>query len=77
MAAQAALHHVEMEEGFFQPVQFIHGGHFIQRLDTVGGAAPTGSCRVAGRRLSVPYAATYVFYVPSLPRPSPATWSTR
>ncbi len=42
---------------------------FIQRLDTVGGVGPTGACPHVGLVRSVPYSATYVFYVPSLPRP--------
>jgi hypothetical protein len=35
---------------------------FIQRLDTTGGLAPTGAC-VAGTTASVPYTATYTFWV--------------
>ena len=35
---------------------------FIQRLDTAGGLAPTGSC-VEGTTASVPYTATYTFWV--------------
>jgi Protein of unknown function (DUF3455) len=34
---------------------------FIQRLHTVGGAAPTASCKVSDHAL-VPYSATYYFY---------------
>jgi uncharacterized protein DUF3455 len=34
---------------------------YIQRLDTKGGLAPTGTCDSTGQ-LSVPYTATYVFY---------------
>ncbi len=50
-------------EGIFADVSF------IQRLDTVGGVGPTGACPRAGLLRIVPYSATYVFYVPSLPRP--------
>jgi hypothetical protein len=50
-------------EGIFANVSF------IQRLETVGGLAPNGSCGRAGIQSFVPYTATYVFYVPSLPRP--------
>jgi hypothetical protein len=35
---------------------------FIQRLDTIGGLAPTGAC-VDGTTASVPYTATYTFWV--------------
>jgi hypothetical protein len=35
---------------------------FIQRVQTVGGAAPAGECSTAGARAFVPYAADYVFY---------------
>lgn len=35
---------------------------FIQRLDTTGGLAPTGAC-VEGTTASVPYTATYTFWV--------------
>ncbi len=49
-----------------------HGGEgrmtkvsYIQRLDTVGGIAPSGACSVVGATAEVPYSATYYFYVPS------------
>jgi Protein of unknown function (DUF3455) len=35
----------------------------IQRVDTVGGVGPTGTC-VADAHLAVPYSATYYFYAP-------------
>ena len=37
----------------------------IQRVDTVGGKAPAGGCEsaTAGKEISVPYSATYYFYV--------------
>ena len=54
-------------EGIFANVSF------IQRLETVGGVGPTGRCPRAGLLRIVPYAATYVFYVPSLPRPDVPT----
>lgn len=34
---------------------------YIQRLDTVGGAAPSGSC-VTGQMARIPYQATYDFW---------------
>jgi hypothetical protein len=37
---------------------------YINRLDTSGGAAPTGSC-TSGQTAGVPYSARYLFYVPS------------
>jgi Protein of unknown function (DUF3455) len=44
-------------KGRFAPVRS------IQRLDTVGGAAPTAaSAAQAGQELRVPYTATYAFY---------------
>jgi hypothetical protein len=43
--------------GDFTKVAYIH------RLDTVGGAAPSGSC-VAGQTARVPYQATYDFWAP-------------
>lgn len=46
---------------------------FIQRLDTVGGVGPTGTCPHAGLLRIVPYSAIYVFYVPSLARPEVPT----
>ena len=50
-------------EGLFADVTF------LQRLETEGGLAPTGTCRRPGSRTYVPYAATYVFWSGSLPRP--------
>jgi hypothetical protein len=48
-----------------------HGGEgkmskvsYVQRLDTVGGNAPAGSCS-AGATANVPYSATYYFYAPT------------
>jgi Protein of unknown function (DUF3455) len=44
------------------------GGHtltrttYIQRLNTLGGVAPSTECRQIGQRLFVPYEADYVFY---------------
>jgi len=35
----------------------------IQRVDTLGGVGPTGTC-VADAHLAVPYTATYYFYAP-------------
>jgi hypothetical protein len=35
---------------------------YINRLDTSGGAAPTGSC-ISGQTVGVPYTAQYLFYV--------------
>jgi hypothetical protein len=35
---------------------------FIQRLNTVGGVAPSTSCSELGTRMLVPYEADYVFY---------------
>jgi hypothetical protein len=49
--------------GIFTPTTF------IQRLNTVGGAAPAGSCPREGLRLPVAYEARYVFYAAGLPRP--------
>jgi hypothetical protein len=43
----------------------ISGTSFIQRVNTVGGAAPSTGCRRPthiGKRAYVPYAADYVFY---------------
>jgi hypothetical protein len=37
---------------------------YINRLDTTGGAAPSGSC-TSGQTIGVPYTAAYLFYVPS------------
>ena len=39
---------------------------FINRLETRGGAAPTGSCS-NGQTTGVPYTAQYLFYAPSAP----------
>jgi Protein of unknown function (DUF3455) len=36
---------------------------YIQRLNTGGGAAPTGACSSEGVTTSVPYTADYAFYV--------------
>jgi hypothetical protein len=48
-----------------------HAGHgllsevsFIQRLDTIGGAAPSTPPTQAGLEVRVPYTATYVFFEP-------------
>jgi hypothetical protein len=35
---------------------------YIQRVSTVGGAAPAGDCTTVGAKALVPYAADYVFY---------------
>jgi hypothetical protein len=37
---------------------------YVQRLDTKGGLAPTGTC-ASTDQLAVPYSATYVFYTPA------------
>jgi hypothetical protein len=37
---------------------------YIQRLETVGGVAPTGAC-TDGSQVAVPYHAQYRFYVPA------------
>jgi hypothetical protein len=37
---------------------------YIQRLNTIGGVAPTDTC-TAGDQVSVPYQALYRFYVPA------------
>ena len=37
---------------------------YIQRLDTVGGVAPTGAC-ATGETKDVPYEATYDFWAPA------------
>ena len=37
---------------------------YIQRLDTVGGVAPSGAC-TTGQAVSVPYEATYAFWARS------------
>ncbi len=38
------------------------GIRYVQRLDTVGGAAPAGSCVTLGEETRVPYTADYAFY---------------
>ena len=38
------------------------GTTFIQRVNTVGGVAPTTDCPAVGAKLLVPYEADYVFY---------------
>jgi hypothetical protein len=42
---------------------------YVQRLDTVGGAAPSEGCDAdhAGDEVRQPYEATYAFYYPSAP----------
>ena len=45
-------------EGMFGSVSY------IQRLDTKGGVAPTGTC-TQGAQVGVPYSATYLFYAPA------------
>lgn len=45
----------------------------IQRVDTGGGVAPTGSCQPSGQPLHVPYVATYHFYKRQHPALKPAT----
>jgi hypothetical protein len=42
---------------------------YVQRLDTVGGAAPSAGCDAnhAGAEVRQPYEATYAFYYPSAP----------
>jgi Protein of unknown function (DUF3455) len=37
---------------------------YVQRLETRGGVAPTGSCQ-AGASVAVPYTATYNFWAPA------------
>jgi hypothetical protein len=37
---------------------------YVQRLATVGGLAPTGTCS-SGNQVAVPYRAQYRFYVPA------------
>ena len=44
------------------------GGSFsgitsIQRVSTVGGAAPAGGCPLAGYRIRMPYTADYYFFI--------------
>jgi hypothetical protein len=45
------------------------GTRYVQRLDTVGGAAPASGCDAAhaGATVDVDYRATYVFYAPRQP----------
>jgi hypothetical protein len=38
------------------------GVHFVQRINTNGGAGPTGTCERAGTERRVDYTAEYVFY---------------
>jgi Protein of unknown function (DUF3455) len=38
------------------------GVHFVQRVNTSGGVAPTGSCPTAGAEQRVDYTADYIFY---------------
>lgn len=40
----------------------LSGTRFVQRIDTVGGVAPSGACPVPGTEQRVPYSAEYVFY---------------
>jgi hypothetical protein len=42
----------------------LQGVHFVQRVETHGGAAPASGCDQAtlGAETKVPYTATYVFY---------------
>jgi hypothetical protein len=40
----------------------LSGTTYIQRVNTVGGVAPSGDCPAVGARLFVPYTADYVFY---------------
>jgi hypothetical protein len=44
----------------------------VQRLHTVGGAAPKGGCfeAEAGKQLRIPYTADYYFFAPSQPTPA-------
>ncbi|MFF7975668.1 DUF3455 domain-containing protein [Streptomyces sp. NPDC007905] len=37
---------------------------YVQRLNTAGGVAPSGTC-TQGAQTSVPYSATYLFYAPA------------
>lgn len=58
--------------GIFSPTTF------IQRLQTVGGLAPTTPCGRIGSRLPVFYQAEYFFYAAGLPRPEvPASIEVR
>jgi hypothetical protein len=47
---------------------------YIQRVDTVGGVAPTGGCEGGniGTERAVPYTAVYYFYAAAAVSPSPA-----
>lgn len=38
------------------------GVRFVQRLKTVGGAGPTGTCATPGEEQRAPYTAEYVFF---------------
>jgi hypothetical protein len=38
------------------------GVRFVQRVNTAGGAGPTGACPTAGMEQRVDYAADYIFY---------------
>lgn len=38
------------------------GARFVQRVNTSGGAGPTGACETAGTERRVDYTADYVFY---------------
>lgn len=38
------------------------GARFVQRINTSGGAGPTGTCETAGTERRVDYTADYVFY---------------
>ena len=42
----------------------LESASYIQRVDTLGGVAPTGGCDAAGagREIAVPYAATYLYF---------------
>src|SRR5262249_38301506 len=39
---------------------------FVQRLNTVGGLAPTGACAPQDAQVAVPYTADYLFYIPNV-----------
>jgi hypothetical protein len=51
---------VATKKGTFGP-GYLTNTTYIQRLNTVGGAAPSGSCKVGDQAL-VPYSADYSFY---------------
>ncbi|RCW78992.1 DUF3455 domain-containing protein [Phyllobacterium bourgognense] len=38
------------------------GVRFVQRVNTVGGAGPTGACSTVGSELRADYTADYIFY---------------